>query len=147
LNGQLTRAATNLFIPSTLHGQNKDPSTGQVNDELLRANMETAKQVYIDRVNNTSYNGSTIKLYPSSCDQQARQLQERRDHLLTYIRASVRHRQRLRENANAHELVTLDYYDEVLLVMHNHCLESTVKYVLGLICCFRDDCPHPQCRR
>jgi hypothetical protein len=87
--------------------------------------METAKQVYIDRVNNTSYKVSTIKLYPSSSDLQARQLQERRDHLLTYICASVRQRQRLRENANADELVTLDYYDKILLVI-NHCLEPTV---------------------
>lgn len=50
-NGCLSLGHANLFIPSTLRGSCTDPSTGGVNEEKLRANLDLATDIYISRTN------------------------------------------------------------------------------------------------
>jgi hypothetical protein len=146
LNEQLSRAATNLFIPSTINGPNKDPTTGQMDDDRLRSNMEAAKQIYIDRVNNTSFKGCQIKLVLCNTSVVANELQDRREYILKYLKATPRQKISIREKASQHDSASLEYYDQAIQVMEKHRLEPTIKYVFGLLCCFQPDCPHPNCQ-
>lgn len=62
-NGSLALGHTNLFIPSTIGGTVFNPHTGEIDDSLLRKNMELATSVYIDHVNNSPCGNTVIHLY------------------------------------------------------------------------------------
>ena len=49
-NGCLSLGHTNVFIPSTLNGSCVDPNTGDINIEKLKAKLNKAIDVYINRV-------------------------------------------------------------------------------------------------
>ena len=48
-NGCLALAHANLFIPSTLNGSCMDTTTGEIDQEKLKANLQAATDVYIER--------------------------------------------------------------------------------------------------
>ena len=57
LNGLLCRSASNLFIPSTLCGPSKDPETGDSDPLKIKDNMFAAREVYIQRVDQSGFKG------------------------------------------------------------------------------------------
>ena len=92
-NACLSRGHSNLFIPSTLHGEPYDQD-GQFNESKHQDNMEVALQQYIARVDGTPYMGTTISLHRgvSSHD-----LLERRKRLLVFLKGSGRDKAQLKQ--------------------------------------------------
>ena len=60
-NGCLAIGHSNLFIPSTIHGSNMDADR-KLRMEMLKKNLESATDVYINTVNGTAYFGTQIHL-------------------------------------------------------------------------------------
>ena len=61
-NGCLALAHANLFIPSTMHGSCRSES-GQVDQEVLKRNLNSAIDVYLDRVDGAPCAGTQIHLF------------------------------------------------------------------------------------
>lgn len=61
MNGGLSQAHANLFIPSTLSGSNY--GRGGLDKVKLKQNLEIATEVYIDRVQGSSCCGSPVQLF------------------------------------------------------------------------------------
>lgn len=61
MNGGLSQAHANLFIPSTLSGSNY--GRGGLDKVKLKQNLEIATEVYIDRVQRSSCCGSPVQLF------------------------------------------------------------------------------------
>jgi hypothetical protein len=143
MNGQLTRAHANTFIPSNLLGPNKDPITGDHSEERLAANLQAAVDIYISRVNNTPYKENTIKLFKASS---AGDFGERRPLLIEYLKASDKKKLELqkRYSHDQRKMGWLNHFKRVLAIQKAHEMES-VKYVFSVICCFDVDCSHPLC--
>ena len=60
--GCLALAHANVFIPSTLHGSCRSES-GQIDQSLLRKNLEAAIDVYISRVDGAPCASTKIHMY------------------------------------------------------------------------------------
>ena len=61
-NGCLALGHSNLFIPSTLCGSCIDSTTGNIDQEKLRANLDLATDIYISRTNGCPCGDTTIHL-------------------------------------------------------------------------------------
>ena len=84
-NGCLSLGHSNLFIPSTLNGACIDQQTGKVDREKLRANMESAMEVYIDRVNGSPCGDTVIHLFKGA---DSTQYQDCRQDLQIFLEGS-----------------------------------------------------------
>lgn len=62
-NGCLSRAHSNLFLPSTLHGSPISAETGKVDYDLLCRNLSTAIDIYIQRCTGAPCGHTQINLY------------------------------------------------------------------------------------
>lgn len=62
-NGCLAKAHSNLFIPSTLNGSCCNSETGDIDDEKLKENLESAADVYVNRCNECSCGDTVIHLF------------------------------------------------------------------------------------
>lgn len=62
-NGCLTRAHSNLFIPSTLNGSCMSSETGKVDKEVLHRNLSDAIDVDLQRCNGCQCGHTVIHLY------------------------------------------------------------------------------------
>lgn len=60
LNGCLAIGHSGVFIPSTIHGSNISKSSGKVDKEKLCQNLNSALDVYIDRVSGATFDGKAI---------------------------------------------------------------------------------------
>lgn len=79
MNGGLSIAHSNMFIPSTLHGSNFSDNGGGVDENKLQKNLETAAEVYINRVN-----GAT----PVTMIKGVQSNQTQRQKLLTFLKST-----------------------------------------------------------
>ena len=72
-NGCLTRARSSLFIPSTIHGS-CDAESGKIDYEILRKNLDTAIDIYIERCDGCLCGRTQIHLFKGgTSDQQERE--------------------------------------------------------------------------
>ena len=62
-NGCLTQGHSNLFIPSTLKGSCCNEDTGAIDQDRLKANLDTATDMYINRCNQCSSGDTVIHLF------------------------------------------------------------------------------------
>ena len=139
-NGCLALGHTNLFIPSTLGGSVFNPDTGKVDDSLLHKNMELATSVYIDRVNNSPCGNTVIHLYRGA-DSSSEQKQ--RECLTVFLKESKASRDKLEEK----EPHLVEYFKIIWDIKKRHEIPSLPQhYLFGLLCCFKEDCPHPVCQ-
>ena len=83
VNGCTARADSNIFIPSTLNGSNMAASG--LSEEKLKANLDTAASVYIDRVQNAPFGKTNIVFFKGNKDEYGRYLENRRQNLLTFL--------------------------------------------------------------
>lgn len=143
LNGQLSRSANNLFIPSTLCGNTRDIS-GEVDHDTVVANQNAARDVYIERVDKTRYKDGEIHLFKCALGPDASEIQEQRNGLTKYLKSSNAAKRKLTETS-PDELERFQYMDKILTIMDNHTVGNN-KYVFRLVCCFKQDCPHPVCQ-
>ena len=95
-NGCLAISHANLFIPSNLHGSNFNPHDGGIDYEKLEENLTTAANVYISKCNGAPCGGSSITLLKGNKDDLAEKYQERRPHLLTFLKGSKKQKEELK---------------------------------------------------
>ena len=86
-NGCLSIRHAHLFIPSTIHGSNVD-STGQINKEQQKKNLEAAMDVYISAVDGAACCGTKINLLKGASGSTAEYYQQRREKLLIFLRGT-----------------------------------------------------------
>ena len=137
MNGCIAKAHSNLYIPSTLTGNNYD-SNG-LNSGKLRENLDIATDVYIDRVNGSACRGTTLQLYKGG---QNEAITERRQSLLVFLKGKAKERMQLKESNP--EL--FKYFENVWKVHENHMNKDLPEnYMFMLNLCFKPECPHPLC--
>ena len=94
INGCLTRAHCNMFIPSTIHGCNF--GNDGLDEARLERNLRTATEVYINRCDGAPAGQSEIKLVEGNRGDKAREMQERRPSLLTFLKGSKTAKEQLK---------------------------------------------------
>ena len=140
MNGCLAKGHSNLFIPSTLNGSCH--GVNGIDKEKLQQNLESAIDVYIDRVNGTPCGGSAISLVKGATDDIAKNLQERRPKLITFLRGSQKAKDKLKET----DPTLYKYFVEIWDIRNRHMVkELPEKYIFMLRPCYQSDCYHPVC--
>ena len=107
---------------------------------LFKRNMDLATDVYLNRVDQCPCGESVIHLLKGA-DSSA--LQERRTHLLVYLKGSKKSRVVLhQENPDLY-----NYFEMIWNLRESHMVKHTpVQYAFFLTCCFKKDCCHPLCQ-
>lgn len=93
MNGCIAKAHANLYIPSTLSGNNFD--INGVNATKLSENLDIATDVYIDRVNGAACCGTTLQLHKGGKNEDAT---ERRESLLVFLKGKAEEKIKLKES-------------------------------------------------
>ena len=138
-NGCLSRGHSGTFIPSTMAGSCMDPDTGTVNTSKLQENMNLAIEAYINRVNGCPCGETVINLYRGA---DSSEQQETREKLLVFLKGSLAKKKHLQSLNPA-------LYAEFQLIWKiraNHMVCGLPSYLFFLLCCYKDDCPHPRCQ-
>lgn len=137
MNGGLSQAHSNLFIPSTLSGSNFGPAG--LDQAKLKENLELATEVYIDRVQGASCCGSPVQLFKGAVADMTR-----RQHLLTFLKGSKKAKQELQ--ADDPELYKC--FEDIWNVRNRHMNKSVPpNYIFHLTLCGEPECIHPRCKR
>jgi hypothetical protein len=76
-NGQYGLSNANTYIPSTILGPNINPSTGELDEKRVKANLEEAISVYIQRNNQLWFNNTQVHLFPPEEGGQTKELLDR----------------------------------------------------------------------
>lgn len=139
-NGCLSLGHANLFIPSTLNGSCVDPNTGAVDTEKLKANLNKAIDVYINRVDGCPCGSTVIKLYRGADSSYEQQNQSK---LLVFLKGSNKQKMQLQKDHP--ELFA--HFQEVWKVRDDHLVhELPSQYMFYLVCCYKENCIHPCCQ-
>ena len=135
-NGCLTCGHSSAFIPSTPSGSCMDRTTGKVNKEKLKENLNLAIDAYIHRVDGCPCGDTCIHLYkgPPSDDYQFK-----RSRLPTFLK-SQKGRELKLEDPELH-----DYFEHVWTVCNSHMVTGVPQCIFMLLCCFKPGCQHPHC--
>ena len=140
INSCLTRAHSNMFIPSTIHGSNFDDN--RVNEAALERNLRTATQVHINRCDGAPAGRATIKLVEGSRDDLAAEIHARKPHLLTFLEGSKKNKQDLK----GQHPDLYDHFQKVWDLRDRHMQKGLPHYVFQLLPCFDKTCPHSVCK-
>lgn len=137
-NGCLALGHANLFIPSTLNGSCMTQS--EVNENILRNNLDSAIDAYISRVDGSPCASTEIRLFKGSNSDEN---QKENDLLKIFLKGRKSKRLELaKENP-----VMFSKFEETWAVRERHMLKNVpTKYIFFLRCCYRDDCIHPNCQ-
>jgi len=143
LNGCISVAHSNVFIPSTLNGPCY-AADGLIDEQKVKLNQDTASDVYIDRVSGATFNGREIFFTKGASDANAVNNQTRRKHLLVYLKGSRKEKEALKKD----EPTLYKYLDEVWMVRNNHMIkELPSQYIFLLLPCYKEGCCHELCRK
>ena len=91
-NGCLTRAHSNLYIPSTLHGSPISSETGNIDKGILCKNLSSAIDMYIERCDGAPCGHTNIHLYKGAMCQKTK-----RENLLVFLKSPKREQQKLKQ--------------------------------------------------
>lgn len=135
-NGCLTRAHSNLFIPSTLNGSCVRES-GKVNQSVLHMNLNSAIDIYIERCNGCSCGKTVIHLFKG-----VQADYEKREKLITFLKGTKRKKEQLKK-----EHPTLyQHFSTIWNIRTRHMVSGLPsQYVFFIRCCLSKDCMHPLC--
>lgn len=135
-NGCLSRGHSNLFIPSTIHGEPYD-SSGQFDEVKHCDNLDAAIEQYIARVDGTPCMGTKISLHKGMS---RNAFIERRERLLIFLKGSAKTKAELKKTHRDE----YKYFENVWKVRTNHRNKTLPSnYIFFLKCCGQQDCPHP----
>jgi hypothetical protein len=127
-NGCLALAHSNLFIPSTLTGSN---ITGEgLDTDKLSTNLNMAIDVYIDRVSGAPCGGNTIDLLKGAKDDDAKNVQDQREDLLTFLKGSVTKKAELKEAKPD----IYSYFEMVCDLRNHHMVKGCHKSMCSFCC-------------
>ena len=139
-NGCLALGHANLYIPSTLGGSCLDPTSGNVDPERLKHNMQLATDVYISRVDGCPCGQGNIRLFEGA---QSQNLQELRGKVMQYLKGSKCQREILKHK----EPQAFSYIESVWRIRNNHMTKNLPpQYIFQLLCCNKPTCEHPLCK-
>ena len=139
-NGCLALAHANLFIPSTLKGSCLDVNTGGIDHEKLKANLQAAMDIYIQRCNHAPCGDTQIMLFKGA---DSSNLQERREDLITFLKGSCKAKSQLK--AKKPELY--GHFQTVWALRERHMVKNLPsQYLFYLLPCYKSNCPHPVCQ-
>lgn len=134
---------TNLFIPSTLHGSNFNLHDGGIDYERLEKNLTSAADVYIGKCNGSPCGESSIILLKGNQDDLAKKYQERRPHLLTFLKGSKKQKEKLKTD----QPILHDYFCDIWALRNRHMVPGLPsQYMFQLLLCYKADCTHPLCK-
>ena len=138
-NGCLSLGHSGTFFPSTLGGSCMDPDSGAVDKSKLQANMKLAIDAYIHRVNKCPCGDTVIELY---CGADSSEQQEIREKLLIFLKGSNASKAAL----HSKEPTLYAHFELIWKIRDNHMILGLPSYIFFLICCYKQDCPHPWCQ-
>lgn len=137
-NGCLSRAHANTFIPSTLAGSCMN-GDGTVDKQKLKENMMLAVDAYVSRVDGCQCGNTVIHLYRGVPSEER---QEQREKLLLFLKGTNKVKAELKNS----DPTLYNEFELVTTVMTNHMVCGLPSYIFYLICCYKEDCPHPRCQ-
>ena len=139
-NGCLALGHSNTFIPSTLGGSCIDPTTGNLDQEKLKTNMNLAIEAYINRVDGCPCGDTIIQLH---CGADSSDEQATRSKLLVFLKGSKKQRLDLQ----AKDPHVYAHFCDVWKVRNDHMVRGLPShYIFFLVCCYKEDCHHPCCQ-
>ena len=139
-NGCQALAHANLFIPSTMNGSCLDMKTGSIDQRKLKANLQAATDVYIERCNYAPCGDSQIVLFRGA---DSSDLQERREDLATFLKGS--NRAKMQMKSKKPDLYS--QFETVWELRNRHMVKNLPsQYLFHLLPCYNSDCPHPLCQ-
>ena len=137
-NGCLAQGHTNLFIPSTLNGS--CIQNGKIYNEKLSKNLNDVIDVYISRVNGSPCRDAKIHLFKGP---QSTGNQKLRDMFKIYVKGNEKEKMALQNN-HPDEFKAIQ---DVWTLRDKHMVKGLPsKYVFHLVCCYGEDCIHPECK-
>ncbi len=140
-NGCLTKAHSNLFIPSTLSGSCNDEETGTIDQGRLRENLELATDVYINRCDGCPCGDTVIHLFRGADSTKAQELRP----LLNIFLKGSQSKKRLLKTQHPEEFA---FFSTVWSMRNQHLVsEMPETYVFYLRCCLQQECVHPLCQK
>ena len=91
-NGCLTRAHSNLYIPSTLHGSPISSEIGNIDKGILCKNLSSVIDIYIERCDGAPCGRTNIHLYKGAMCQKTK-----REKLLVFLKSPKKEQQKLKQ--------------------------------------------------
>ena len=140
MNGCISLAHSNLFILSNLNGTCFGED-GKVDPHKLKANIDTATEVYIKRVNGAPCGDGKIQFFKGA---DSAHKQEIRESALRYIKSSKKKKAKLvHMDPNCYSFI-----EEVWNIREAHAVpDLPSQYIFMLKCCHKASCPHPLCQQ
>ena len=136
-NGCLALGHSNTFIPSTITGSCINPSTGKVDDDKVKENLDVAIDAYVSRVDGCPCGETCIHLFKGP---QSDEYHLKRAKLAAFLK-SKKKRAALRQS----DPEVYSYFDKVWSVRNNHMMTGLPSYIFYLLCCYKAGCKHPLC--
>ena len=140
-NGCLSLGHANTFIPSTIGGSCMDETTGEIDPEKLKRNLNLAIDAYINRVNGCPCGATTIQLYKGECSSE---YTVDRKTLIIFLKGSKKEKLALQKTYP-------DIYKEFQTIwnIHNSHMIGHLpsQYIFMLTCCYKPGCTHPVCKK
>jgi hypothetical protein len=94
-NGCLALTHANLFIPSNLNGSCFDPDTGKVDPIRLKANLNRATDIYIERCNGAPCGDTQLQLFKGA---DSSENQELRKAVLIFLKGTKKEQEKLKQD-------------------------------------------------
>ena len=140
MNGCIALGHSGTFIPCTLGCSCIDKSTGAVDQDKLKHNLELAIGAYTSRVNGCKCGDTVVNLYEGD---KSTERQRKRDLLNIFLKGSRASKEALqREHPDVY-----DYFQQVWDLRCRHMVQGLpAQYVFFLRCCYDGDCMHLRCR-
>lgn len=134
-NGCLSRAHSNLFIPSTLNGSCTTAS-GIVDKDVNHQNLSDAIDIYIQRCGKSPCGQTVIHPYRGAESDQIRQKM-----LLTFLKCN----KQTKEELQSSEPATYEHFLKVWEVRERHIVPYLpLQYIFCLRCCYKKKNAHIQ---
>ena len=117
-----------------------NPETGNVNADLLSANLNQAADIYIQRVDKCPCGDTAINLYRGS---DSSKFQDMRTELQVFLKGSKKKKEELRIKKTE----VFAHFTEVWQVRENHYHKDLpAAYIFLRTCCYKQGCPHLRCK-
>ncbi len=116
------------------------PDTGAVDEDRLKANLELATDVYIQRVNGSPCGETVISLYKGA---DSLSLQQKRQDLLVFLKGSRKMKEKLQQQKPE---LYMEFSKVWSMKQRHEVPHLPPQYLYLLVCCFEPMCPHPLCQ-
>ena len=129
-NGCLALAHANLFIPSNLNGSYFDQDTGKVDPIRLKANLDQATDIYIERCNGAPCGDTQLQLFKGADSSENQELQKAV--LILCLKGTKKEQEKLKQD----EPEVYKLIEQVWIIQSKHMQpDLPSQYIFYLRCC------------